>query len=225
MADTADAAAAAAPPATDASGTPTVTAGVGIIYPPPELRNIVDKTAQFVAKPENGWDFVERIREEKKGEAKFNFLKANNPYHGYFLHRIDEFKDGVSLAAGTDAVEVEDGAVANARHAVEPMEAPPEPEFTINPPTIAAMDLDIVKLMAQFVARNGNHFLQKVRVAPRTRLWLEGSIAQWDTICRLAGCRCAATLLHLPPSAAQEAKTPIFFPHPIPTASSHRVAP
>ena len=31
---------------------------VGIIYPPPELRNIVDKTASFVAR--NGPDFETR---------------------------------------------------------------------------------------------------------------------------------------------------------------------
>lgn len=154
----------AVPAAVDGNEAPAATAGVGIIYPPPELRNIVDKTAQFVAKPENGWEFVERIREQKKGEVKFNFLKANNPYHAYFLHRIDEFKAGVEAAVGMDmAADTAAGGTGGNGVKYEPMEAPPDPEFTISPPTIAAIDLDIVKLMAQFVAKNGNHFLQKVR--------------------------------------------------------------
>jgi len=40
-----------------------------------------------------------------------------------------------------------------------PKEAPPEFEFVADPPSISALDLDIVKLTAQFVARNGRSFL------------------------------------------------------------------
>lgn len=40
-----------------------------------------------------------------------------------------------------------------------PKEPPPEPEFVADPPSISALDLDIVKLTAQFVARNGRQFL------------------------------------------------------------------
>jgi len=38
-------------------------------------------------------------------------------------------------------------------------EAPPEYEFLADPPSISAFDLDVVKLTAQFVARNGRQFL------------------------------------------------------------------
>ncbi|CDP18162.1 unnamed protein product [Coffea canephora] len=37
----------------------THTRTIGIIYPPPDIRNIVDKTSQFVAK--NGPEFEKRI--------------------------------------------------------------------------------------------------------------------------------------------------------------------
>ncbi len=40
--------------------------------------------------------------------------------------------------------------------------APPELEFLAEAPTISAQDLDIIKLTAQFVARNGNQFLQEL---------------------------------------------------------------
>lgn len=38
------------------------TSSVGIIYPPPEVRNIVDKTASFVAR--NGPEFEQRIKQK-----------------------------------------------------------------------------------------------------------------------------------------------------------------
>lgn len=40
-----------------------------------------------------------------------------------------------------------------------PKDPPPEFEFLADPPSISALDLDIVKLTAQFVARNGRTFL------------------------------------------------------------------
>jgi len=40
-----------------------------------------------------------------------------------------------------------------------PKEPPPDFEFIVDPPSISAMELDIVKLTAQFVARNGRQFL------------------------------------------------------------------
>lgn len=40
-----------------------------------------------------------------------------------------------------------------------PRDPPPEFEFIADPPSISALELDIVKLTAQFVARNGRQFL------------------------------------------------------------------
>lgn len=40
-----------------------------------------------------------------------------------------------------------------------PKDPPPEFEFLSDPPSISALDLDVVKLTAQFVARNGRTFL------------------------------------------------------------------
>ncbi|XP_042300560.1 splicing factor 3A subunit 1-like, partial [Sceloporus undulatus] len=65
---------------------------VGIIYPPPEVRNIVDKTASFVAR--NGPEFEARIRQNEINNPKFNFLNPNDPYHAYYRHKVNEFKEG-----------------------------------------------------------------------------------------------------------------------------------
>ncbi|XP_042300519.1 splicing factor 3A subunit 1-like, partial [Sceloporus undulatus] len=45
---------------------------------------------------------------------------------------------------------------------VVPKEPPPEFEFIADPPSISAFDLDVVKLTAQFVSRNGRQFLTQL---------------------------------------------------------------
>ncbi|KAH8358514.1 hypothetical protein KR093_000496 [Drosophila rubida] len=142
---------------------------VGIIYPPPEVRNIVDKTASFVAR--NGPEFEARIRQNELGNPKFNFLNGGDPYHAYYRHKVNEFREG-NDAGLTAVVGLKQLAVTSAaqqrqqellKQVVEqqfvPKEPPAEFEFIADPPSIAAMDLDIVKLTAQFVARNGRQFL------------------------------------------------------------------
>jgi len=67
---------------------------VGIIYPPPEIRNIIDKTASFVAR--NTVQFENLIREKEKFNPKFSFLNPNDPYFSYYQFKIKESKDGNS---------------------------------------------------------------------------------------------------------------------------------
>lgn len=103
--------------------TPATKPIVGIIYPPPEVRNIVDKTASFVARLDvphiliahwlindfensvcldllffcnyrNGPEFEARIRQNEINNPKFNFLNPNDPYHAYYRHKVTEFKEG-----------------------------------------------------------------------------------------------------------------------------------
>ena len=65
---------------------------VGIIYPPPEVRNIVDKTASFVAR--NGPEFEQRIKQNELNNPKFTFLNSGDPYHAYYQHKVEEIRDG-----------------------------------------------------------------------------------------------------------------------------------
>ena len=76
----------------------TQTRAVGVIQPPPDVRAIVDKTAQFVAK--NGPEFEKRILGSEKNNAKFNFLLPADPYHAYYQSKIAAFKEE---ASGGDA--------------------------------------------------------------------------------------------------------------------------
>ncbi|XP_053605415.1 splicing factor 3A subunit 1 [Plodia interpunctella] len=145
---------------------------IGIIYPPPEVRNIVDKTASFVAR--NGPEFEARIRQNELGNPKFNFLNSGDPYHAYYQHKVKEIREGKGtepvaapaaglarpmLAPATAARQQELLKAAVPAEPPPPRDPPPDFEFIADPPSISALELDIVKLTAQFVARNGRQFL------------------------------------------------------------------
>ncbi|KAI4357688.1 hypothetical protein L6164_001622 [Bauhinia variegata] len=167
-------------PATVATHTRTI----GIIHPPPDIRTIVDKTSQFVAK--NGPEFEKRIIANNTGNAKFNFLNPSDPYHAYYQHRLAEFRAqnqssaqespslppdsaGPGAALSAQATENNEDALAAAAkpdpsaqfRPVRKVLEPPEPEqYTVRlPEGITGEELDIIKLTAQFVARNGKSFL------------------------------------------------------------------
>ncbi|KAG8389376.1 hypothetical protein BUALT_Bualt02G0222800 [Buddleja alternifolia] len=157
----------------------THTRTIGIIYPPPDIRNIVDKTSQFVAK--NGPEFEKRIIANNEGNAKFNFLRASDPYHAYYQHRLSEARaqnqaSTLQLPSETTESAPESATTAPAADASDASEKPdpsalfrpvrkvlepPEAEqYTVRlPEGITGEELDIIKLTAQFVARNGKSFL------------------------------------------------------------------
>ncbi|KAL5783263.1 hypothetical protein ACOSP7_008292 [Xanthoceras sorbifolium] len=162
------------PPASVATHTRTI----GIIHPPPDIRNIVDKTAQFVAK--NGPEFEKRIIANNANNAKFNFLSSSDPYHAYYQHRLSEFRaqnqspspqpaDSSAvpvLAPSTPAADSNELAekpdpIPQFKPPVRKVLEPPEAEqYTVRlPEGITGEELDIIKLTAQFVARNGKSFL------------------------------------------------------------------
>ncbi|DBA01969.1 TPA: hypothetical protein N0F65_006702 [Lagenidium giganteum] len=62
----------------------------GIIYPPPDMRAIVDKTAVWVAR--NGAEFEQKIAAGPSA-ARFPFLKESDPYHAYYRHKVNEFAE------------------------------------------------------------------------------------------------------------------------------------
>jgi splicing factor 3A subunit 1 len=158
-----------------ADGPPKIT---GIIYPPVDLRNIIDKTAQFVARL--GAAFEGRVFEKEKDNPKFNFLQPRDAFHAYYKHKISEFKNELApqqpaaaapaqpASPPTEAVKEQKPTpapaapklITAAARIVKPkqLEPPPQPDFIIDMPELSAQDLDIMRLTAQFVARNGSQF-------------------------------------------------------------------
>jgi splicing factor 3A subunit 1 len=157
----------------------------GVIIPPPEIRAVVDKTANFVARI--GKTFEEKIINSEEGKtAKFNFMKAYDPYHAYYEFKIREFEEGGPSAAPApppapverdiakeqaeaqaagqkqSVTEVRASLVSPiARFAMNRPEHPPAPfEYSIEQPSgFSAVDMDIIKITAQYSAANGREFL------------------------------------------------------------------
>lgn len=134
---------------------------IGLIYPPPDIRTIVDKTANFVAR--NGVDFENKIREKEANNARFNFLSATDPYHAYYRHKVREIQEGKTDSSAPSRPQLPD-AVKEAVKKAEfvPQKPPPAFEFCADPATINAYELDLIRTTAIFVARNGRQFLTQV---------------------------------------------------------------
>merc|ERR1719353_756782 len=148
-------------------------AGVGLIYPPPDIRGVIDKTAQFVGKC--GPEFEQRVLREQN-HTKFAFLLPNNPYRPYYEAKVKEFKTGVVEEAKPavpkeileqkakdeekkrkkEQLKTLTMGESKKKRVVKP---PPPDQYVVSHPYIAPMDMDIIKLTAQFVARNGQKFL------------------------------------------------------------------
>lgn len=125
----------------------------GVIIPPAEIREIVEKTASYVAR--NNKDFEERIRENERANPKFAFLNPMDPYYRYYDWRLSE------LQAGKHSTPVTRTSTPQIKKEVGPPEPPPY-LFSGKLPPISAQDLDILRLTALFVARHGNAFQRAI---------------------------------------------------------------
>jgi splicing factor 3A subunit 1 len=128
-------------------------APAGVVLPPKDIRAIVEKTAGYVAR--NGAVFEDRIRQKEVNNAKFSFLNSSDAYYPFYAWRLDEVRSGrgTAVSAGRAAEEA-------AKEPEQPKgpDPPPEFHFSARMPNISALDLDVVKLTALFVAKNGRSF-------------------------------------------------------------------
>ena len=83
--------------------------------------------------------------------SKFNFLKEEDPYNVYYKKKVKDFGEGTATLVKQD----ENAAPTTVPDATQkpkiiiPTEPPAEFEFCHDPPTMNALELDIVKLTAQ----------------------------------------------------------------------------
>ena len=98
-----------------------------------------------------------------------------NPYHAFYQKRVADFKEGEGDAGAPPAKDGAEGEAAGAAAAApaEPeavtvirtkdLEKPEPEKYTVRVPEgLSAQDIDVIKLAAQFVARNGKGFLQEL---------------------------------------------------------------
>lgn len=50
--------------------------------------------SSFISFHRNGPEFEARIRQNEINNPKFNFLNPSDPYHAYYRHKVNEFKEG-----------------------------------------------------------------------------------------------------------------------------------
>lgn len=129
-----------------------------LVIPPAQIRGILEKIAGYVDR--NGKAFEKRILDKETNNPKFSFLKDGDAYRPYFDWRLSEIRAGRStdMAAGRPG----EGATAIAQQQRQAEkkgpEKPPDFQFSAKMPNINAQDLDVVKLTALFVAKNGRTF-------------------------------------------------------------------
>jgi splicing factor 3A subunit 1 len=98
---------------------------------------------------------IDRIREKERNNPKFSFLSPNDSYNAYYLWRLDEIRAGRGTAVAA-------GRAGEAAAEAEKPKGPPEPpefHFSARMPNISAQDLEVVRLTALFVAKNGRQFM------------------------------------------------------------------
>ncbi|AAW40714.1 hypothetical protein CNBA0990 [Cryptococcus deneoformans B-3501A] len=136
---------------------------IGIIYPPKEIRNIVDKTAIHISKSPTPLLLEEKIREHQKTDPKFAFLNDADPYHQYYRYMIVKSQEDAEDAAKGIVKPQEEKKMEKKDEG--PKATEPKPwEFKVDLPGVTAMDLDILRLTALFHARRGRSFLSSLSV-------------------------------------------------------------
>jgi splicing factor 3A subunit 1 len=155
----------------------TATASGLTFNPPQDRRNIIDKTAQFVARL--GKEFETRIFNNEQNNPKFSFLKPGDLFYPYYKNKVREMmiEQGIAVPVethnvdGTSEVKKEEPKkkvqltpAQQLLSSVKRPKADPQPaermDFTLDIPVgLNALDVDIIKLTAQFVAQNGTQFL------------------------------------------------------------------
>ncbi|EGC34429.1 hypothetical protein DICPUDRAFT_153372 [Dictyostelium purpureum] len=185
-----------------------------IITPEGDLKNIIDKTAQYAAKL--GESFETKVRNKEGHNPKFNFMKEGDIHYSYYRNKINENKDALAKAAAPAPTTAKPAQATSTTPAVAPQpntdtasaaipniapvptvsphqpniapvpilmphqqppqqQSPPPPppkkEPTLPDPLLYILDvpdfmtpleLDTIRLTAQFIAKNGESFYNEL---------------------------------------------------------------
>jgi splicing factor 3A subunit 1 len=141
----------------------------GLQLPPQDVQKSIDKTVSYVVK--NGPSFELRLKENNK-DGKFDFLIPDKPYHEYYRWKL-------SVESETVLEQTEISRETNNVTELQPqipIETPSPLPFLTTLPMISMLDLDVIKITALFVARNGSQYLTKL-VSHQKSL---GNLAQFE---------------------------------------------
>ena len=161
--------------------------GISMIYPPPETKKVIDKAATLVAqygiqvetsmKEDPNFSFINKTDsyypyyqmkiKEEKDELKKKFKEIYSKQNNEFLNKKrkedktelekeakellkEAMQDKINLLKSEKNLEFDKD---------KKIEDIPQSIFSVIPPNISGQELDIIKISAQFVAKNGQKFL------------------------------------------------------------------
>lgn len=131
----------------------------GVTLPPPQVRGKIETVAGYVIR--SGPQFEDIVRKKNAGTNQTTFLETGDAYEPYYRWRLAEIKAGRGFNENDRAIASKtDVTFAGREH-----KAPPKPEdfkFSARMPNISAQDMDIVKLTAQYAAKNGRAWVTQL---------------------------------------------------------------
>lgn len=126
-----------------------------VIIPPPAIKEIILKTATYVHR--NGKEFETKIRENESNNNKFTFVNENDPYNKYYSFVLDNIETFIEVSGENGSADAEE------QQEDEQIEPPLELDFLVELPPITSKDLEIIKLTALFVAKNGENYINQIK--------------------------------------------------------------
>ncbi|KAI3631677.1 hypothetical protein MIR68_010150 [Amoeboaphelidium protococcarum] len=159
-----------------------------MIKPPPEIRKIADKTAEYVAL--KGREIEAKIKNREAGNMKFSFLQSDDPYYEYYQHMLQKYGQESSAQSQNDQAQKADqqiqekpyeslqpdsGAQETVDHHQQSKSGskktskkrkrkviptqPPQLIFLPQQEVISALDRDVMLLTAKYFTVKGQQFL------------------------------------------------------------------
>jgi splicing factor 3A subunit 1 len=161
--------------------------GIAMIYPPPETKKVIDKAATLVAqygiqvetsmkedpnfsfinKTDSYYPYYQKKISEAKEELKKNLEEICTKKNNEFLNKKRK-EDNIELEKETkvllkEAMQDKINLLKNIKTSEQDQEKKiqpiSQPQFSVPTPNISGTELDIIKISAQFVAKNGQKFL------------------------------------------------------------------
>lgn len=119
-----------------------------------KTKDVIDKTILYILKNPN--DFETRLK-DKKYKKKFDFLDVNNEFHSYYKQKLEEQKklNRINEEVSKEKDKKEDKIINSKQINDERF------NFFVKPLFITKLDLEVIKLTALFVSKNGYKYIQQ----------------------------------------------------------------
>lgn len=141
-----------------------------VIIPPLDVRSMIEKTAQYVAR--HGVAFENKIRTKESQNPKFVFINKNDPYNGYYKYSLELFKtNGILPKVNEIKHQIKDAAI-NQDTINVPLVVDPNPFHTLKivngqlsdiEREMTLSDLNVLKLMAKYTVQYGESTIESLK--------------------------------------------------------------